>query len=39
MIVILQDLAAKEIEEAFDSIDVVVKDADTARVVMDGGMQ
>ena len=33
---ILQDLAATELEEAFDHIDVVVKEADTARVIVDG---
>jgi hypothetical protein len=36
VLVILQDLAATELEEAFDHIDVVVKQADTARVVVDG---
>ena len=38
VIVILQDLAAVELEEAFDHEDVVVKLADTAQVVVDGGI-
>lgn len=33
---ILQDLAATELEEAFDHIDVVVKESDTAKVIIDG---
>ena len=36
VLVILQDLAATELEEAFDHIDVVVKQADTALVIVDG---
>lgn len=36
VIVILQDLAAVELEEAFDHIDTVVKDGDTSRVIIDG---
>lgn len=32
VLVILQDLAAVEMEEAFDHVDVVVKDGDTAKV-------
>jgi hypothetical protein len=36
VIVILQDLAAVELEEAFDHIDTVVKDSDTSRVIIDG---
>ena len=36
VLVILQDLAATELEEAFDHIDVVVKQADTAKVIIDG---
>jgi DNA repair exonuclease SbcCD ATPase subunit len=35
-IVILQDLAAMELEEAFDHVDVVVKAADTSKVIIDG---
>lgn len=35
-IVILQDLAAMELEEAFDQVDVVVKAADTSKVIIDG---
>jgi len=35
-IVILQDLAALELEEAFDHVDVVEKVADTSRVLVDG---
>ena len=34
--VILQDLAAMELEEAFDHVDVVVKEADNAKVIVDG---
>lgn len=36
VIVILQDLSAVELEEAFDHIDTVVKDGDTSRVIIDG---
>ena len=36
VIVILQDLAATELEEAFDHIDVVVKENDSSRVIIDG---
>ncbi len=36
VVVILQDLAAMELEESFDHVDIVVKDADTAKVVVDG---
>ena len=36
VLVILQDLAATELEEAFDHIDVVVKKADTTKVIIDG---
>ena len=36
VIVILQDLAATELEESFDHIDTVVKEGDTARVTVDG---
>ena len=36
VLVILQDLAATELEESFDNIDTVLKDGDTARVVVDG---
>lgn len=35
VIVILQDLAAVELEEAFDCIDVVVKKGDIATVIVD----
>lgn len=35
-IVILQDLSAMELEEAFDHIDVVVKTADSAKLIVDG---
>lgn len=38
VLVILQDLAATELEEAFDHIDVVYKEKDVSRVVIDGGM-
>jgi hypothetical protein len=38
VLVILQDLAATELEEAFDHVDVVTKRADTATVVVDGGL-
>ena len=34
----MQDLAATELEEAFDHVDVVVKRADHASVTVDGGM-
>lgn len=36
VIVILQDLVAMELEEAFDHVDVVVKVADVSTVVLDG---
>lgn len=36
VLVILQDLAAVELEEAFDHIDTVVKNRDIATVVLDG---
>ena len=36
VLVILQDLAATELEEAFDHIDVVVKEKDTSIVIVDG---
>eukprot|EP01032_Pedospumella_encystans_P021500 gene21500-24387_t len=36
VIVILQDLAAAELSEAFDHVDVVVKQSDSSRVVLDG---
>jgi hypothetical protein len=36
VLVILQDLAATELEEAFDHVDVVIKDSDTAKVIVDG---
>jgi DNA repair exonuclease SbcCD ATPase subunit len=36
ILVILQDLAASELEEDFDSIDIVVKHNDCSRVVIDG---
>jgi DNA repair exonuclease SbcCD ATPase subunit/DNA repair exonuclease SbcCD nuclease subunit len=35
IIVILQDLAANEIEEAFDHIDLVRKDGDVSKVIVD----
>lgn len=35
IIVILQDLVANEIEEAFDHIDIVRKDGDVSRVIVD----
>ena len=35
-IVILQDLSAMELEEAFDHVDIVVKAADTSKVIIDG---
>lgn len=35
VIVILQDLVAMELEEAFDHIDVVVKESDVSRVIID----
>ena len=35
VLVILQDLAATELEESFDSVDVVVKKRDVARVRID----
>jgi DNA repair exonuclease SbcCD ATPase subunit len=35
-IVILQDLSAMELEEAFDHVDVVVKATDTSKVLIDG---
>lgn len=36
VIVILQDLAAAELAEAFDHVDVVVKERDASVVVLDG---
>jgi hypothetical protein len=36
ILVILQDLAATELEEAFDHIDTVVRERDTSRVIIDG---
>ena len=36
VIVILQDLVAMELEEAFDHVDIVVKDADVSKVIIDG---
>lgn len=36
VIVILQDLAAQELEEAFDHIDTVVKHSDSSTVIVDG---
>jgi hypothetical protein len=36
VLVILQDLAATELEEAFDHVDVVIKESDTAKVIVDG---
>jgi hypothetical protein len=36
VIVILQDLAAMEMEESFDHVDVVVKDSGGSRVEIDG---
>ena len=36
VLIILQDLAATELEEAFDHIDVVVKAKDTSLVEIDG---
>lgn len=36
VIVILQDLAAAELSEAFDHVDVVVKEADSSVVILDG---
>ena len=38
VLVILQDLAATELEEAFDHIDVVYKEKDVSKVIIDGGM-
>jgi hypothetical protein len=38
VLVILQDLSAVELEEAFDHIDVVQKMGDRSRVVLDGDM-
>ena len=35
-IVILQDLSAMELEEAFDHVDIVVKASDTSKVMIDG---
>lgn len=37
VLVILQDLSAIEMEEAFDHIDIVSKPADYATVKIDGG--
>lgn len=39
IVLILQDLAAEELEESFDSIDEVVKDDGSSRVAMDGMKQ
>ena len=39
ILVILQDLAAMELEEAFDHMDVVVKEGDIARIELDGEKQ
>lgn len=36
VLVILQDLAAVELEEAFDYVDVVVKSSDISTVIIDG---
>lgn len=36
VIIILQDLAAQELEEAFDHIDTVMKEADSSVVIVDG---
>ena len=36
VLVILQDLSAMELEEAFDHVDIVCKSADTASVRVDG---
>jgi DNA repair exonuclease SbcCD ATPase subunit len=36
VLVILQDLAATELEEAFDHIDVVYKEKDISKVIIDG---
>jgi hypothetical protein len=36
VIVILQDLAAAELSEAFDHVDVVMKESDSSVVVLDG---
>ena len=36
VLVILQDLSAMELEEAFDHVDIVCKTADTATVRIDG---
>ena len=36
IVLILQDLAAEELEESFDSIDEVVKDNGISQVVLDG---
>lgn len=38
ILVILQDLVATELEESFDHIDVVVKEGDASRVILDGGI-
>lgn len=38
VLVILQDLAAMELEESFDHVDIVVKEADTSKVIVDGIM-
>ena len=39
VIVILQDLAAVELEESFDHVDIVVKDPVSATVLIDGKME
>ena len=36
IVLILQDLAAEELEESFDSIDEVIKDNGSSQVVLDG---
>ena len=36
VLVILQDLSALEMEEAFDHVDIVIKKGDTASVTIDG---
>lgn len=36
ILIILQDLAATEMEESFDCVDVVKRDGDTSRVMVDG---
>jgi hypothetical protein len=36
VLIILQDLAAEELDEAFDCIDEVIKEGSTSRVKVDG---